>query len=231
MANLRKAKFKVFKKNDQFEEIVVQYNPNSLAFDKKPKIAAINIPGLDSPLQQFVRGEMETLTVELFFDSTEKGTGENAESVTKETDKFYGLVKIDPETHAPPICTFIWGQKFPGDSLPEMYQNQRRTEFKGLVTGVKSEFKLFSPEGTPLRAVLTISMNEYKPLHEQLQQLNLQSPDHTRSHVLGRGETLASVASDFYLHPQEWRHIAEANAIDDPRRLSPGTTLLLPPLR
>lgn len=229
MPNLQKAKFKVLKQSGE-EEVVVQFNPNSLTFAKKPKIAAINIPGIDSPLQQFVRGEIETLSVELFFDSTEKGTGQNADSVTVETDKFYGLVKIDPETHAPPVCIFIWGQKFPGDSLPEMFQNQRRTQFKGLVTDVKQDFKLFSPEGTPLRAVLTVSINEYKPLHEQLQQLNLQSPNHTRSYVLERGDTLASVASDFYLNPNEWRRIAEANGIDDPRRLSPGTTLLLPPI-
>jgi len=229
MANLQKAKFKVYKKTGQ-EEIVVSYNPNSLSFDKKPKIAAINIPGLDSPLQQFIRGETETLKVELFFDSTEKGIGQNADSVTVETDKFYGLVKIDPQTHAAPICSFIWGSKFPGDSLPTMYGNQRRTEFKGVVTDVKQDFKLFSPEGTPLRAVLTVSINEYKPLHEQLQQLNLQSPDHTQAYVLQRGDTLASVSHEFYLNPAKWRSIAEANAIDDPRRLEPGTTLSIPPI-
>src|SRR5882724_6935831 len=114
MANLQKAKFKVFKQSG-FDEIIVSYNPNTLTFDKKPKIAAINIPGLDSPLQQFVRGETETLSVELFFDTTKDGTGANAKSVTTLTDAFYGLVKIDPQTHAPPICTFIWGAKFPGD--------------------------------------------------------------------------------------------------------------------
>ena len=231
MANLQKAKFRVYKLKDT-EEMIVQYNPNSLTFDKKPKIASITIPGLDSPLQQFVRGETETMTVELFFDSTEKkGTGENAESVTKETDKFYGLVKIDPQTHAPPICSFLWGSKFPGDSLPEFYKNQKRTEFKGLVTDVKQDFKLFSPNGTPLRAVLTLQIAEYKPLHDQIKQLNLMSPDHTRAHVLERGETLASVASDYYLNPVRWREIADENHIQDPRRIDPGLTLSLPPIR
>ena len=230
MANLQKAKFRVYKLRGS-EEIVVQYNPSSLTFDKKPKIASINIPGLDSPLQQFVRGETETMTVELLFDSTEKGTGAKAESVTAETDKFYGLVKIDPQTHAPPICSFLWGSKFPGDSLPEFYKNQRRTEFKGLVTDVKQEFKLFSPDGTPLRASLTIQVAEYKPLHDQIKELNLMSPDHTRAHVLQRGETLASVAADFYLNPVRWREIANENGIGDPRRIDPGLTLSLPPIR
>ncbi len=98
------------------------------------------------------------------------------------------------------------------------------------LTDVKQDFKLFSPEGTPLRAVLTLQIAEYKPLHDQLQQLNLMSPDHTRSHVLERGETLASVAADFYLNPARWRLIADENGIEDPRRVNPGIDLALPPV-
>ncbi len=229
MATLLKAKFKVQRKDGSVVTLPVQYNPVSLALEKTPKIAEIAIPGLDAPLQQFVRGTGETLGVDLFFDVTETGTGTGAHSVTDLTDAFYGLVKIDPETHAPPVCTFIWGSRFPGDRLPEMYQNQRRTEFKGLVTKVKQDFPLFSPEGTPLRATVGITMSEYRPLHEQVAQLNLQSADHTRSHVVAEGDTLASVAGDYLQRPAEWRHIADANRVQDPRRLRVGTTLVVPP--
>lgn len=228
-STLLTAKFKVYKQSGT-EDVAVSYNPNSLTFEKKPKIASIPIPGLDSPLQQFVRGESETLSVDLFFDTTETGMKSGATSVTTLTDAFYGLIKIDPTTHAPPIVEFIWGSKFPGDSLPTMYQNQRRTTFKGLVTSVKQEFKLFAPDGTPLRAKLTIALNEYKPLHEQLSQLNLQSPDHTRVHILSAHETLASVAQTYYLNFAYWKTIADENNIDDPRRLEPGTALVIPPL-
>lgn len=229
MPKLLKAKFKVAKKQGPPESIDVQYNPNSLSFEKTPRIADIPIPGLDAPLRQFVRGQSETVSVELFFDTSDTGTGAGATSVTTLTDKFYGMVKIDPETHAPPVCTFAWGTKFPGDSLPEMYQNQRRTEFQGLVTKVKQDFSLFSQEGTPLRAVLTVSMEEYRPLHDQLAQLNLQSPDHTRSHVVANGDTVASVAWQYLNRPTLWRTVADANNIDDPRRLAVGTTLVVPP--
>lgn len=230
MANLQKAKFKVFKAGGDTVSIDVEYNPSSLVFDKKPKFADIPIVGLDAPLKQFVRNQAETLTVELFFDTTADGTGTNAKSVTAKTDPFYGLVKIDPNTHAPPICSFAWGKSFPGDSLPDMYGSQRRTEFKGVVTEVKQDFKLFSPEGTPLRASLTIAMEEFRPLHQQLVDLKLASPDHTQAHVLERDETLALVAWKYLDDPAEWRHIASANNVDDPRRLQPGRTLLVPPL-
>jgi nucleoid-associated protein YgaU len=60
--------------------------------------------------------------------------------------------------------------------------------------------------------------------------LNLQSPDRTHSHVLQSGETLSSIAADYYRRPGDWRAIAEANTIEDPRRLTPGTFLTVPPL-
>lgn len=231
MANLRKAKFKVFQAGGTETSLDVQYNPNSLTLDKKPKLADIPIPGLDAPLKQFVRGETETMSVELFFDTTEHGMGSGARSVTTLTDAFYGLVKIDPATHAPPTCSFLWGSKFPGDNLPASYGNQRRTEFKGVVTDVKQDFQLFSPEGTPLRAVLTVAIDEYRPLHEQIKQLNKQSPDHTTLHVLERDQTLALVSHLHLDNAAEWRYIAEANEIDDPRRLEPGMTMAIPPIR
>ena len=139
MPELSKAKFKVFKLDGSFDEIAVQYNPETLQFSKPVVTADIKIPGLDSPLKQFVRGGTETVTVELFFDTTDHGTGAKATSVTELTDKFYGLVKIDPKTHAAPVCSFIWGRKFPGDQLPERYGNQRRTEFSCVVTDVTLE--------------------------------------------------------------------------------------------
>lgn len=230
MVDLSKAKFKVFKQDGSFEQITVQYNPNSLMFEKPVHTAEIGIPGLDSPLKQFVRGGTETASVELFFDTTESGTGARAVSVTTLTDAFYGLVKIDPQTHAAPVCSFIWGEKFPGDRLPERYGNQRRTEFPCVVTSVKQDFKLFSPEGTPLRAVLTLKLEEYVPIQRQIEQLNLQSADHTRSHLLEHGESLSLVAWEYLHNARDWRHVAAANGIDDPRRVTPGQTLTIPPL-
>jgi nucleoid-associated protein YgaU len=230
VVDLAKARIKVFQQDGSFEQIAVQYNPDSLSFDKPVHTADIAIPGLDSPLKQFVRGGTETATVELFFDTTETGTGAGAVSVTTLTDAFYGLVKIDPQTHAAPLCSFLWGEKFPGDRLPERYGNQRRTEFSCVVTSVKQDFRLFSPEGTPLRAVLTLKLEEYVPLDRQIAQLNLQSSDHTRAHVLEQDETLAQVAWQYLHDARDWRPVALENGLDDPRRLTPGQTLTIPPL-
>lgn len=206
----------------------IQFNPKELSFEKQAQIAEINIPGLDAPIQQFVRNNAEKLTLELFCDTTDDGMGANARSVTEETDKFYQLVKIIPDRHAPPVVTFSWNRKFPGDSLDSNWGNQKRYSFTGVVESVRQKFTLFSPEGVPLRATVTIVLREYKPIEEQLDQLGLSSPDRTHSHMLAVGETLSAVAARYYQLPGEWRRIADANDIEDPRRLETGQMLSVP---
>src|SRR5947207_2417710 len=112
---LQKAKFQRLNKDLVCEkEIEVQFNPTEFTLNKSAQIAELAIPGLDMPILQFVRGQTETLTLDLFFDRTEAGMGESAQPVTERTDQFYQLIKINPVTHAPPVCVFNWGAHFPG---------------------------------------------------------------------------------------------------------------------
>jgi hypothetical protein len=211
----------------------VQYNPTEFSLDKSVQLAEIAIPGLDSPLLQFVRGQVEKLTVDLFFDTTDHGTGAGATSVTTLTDPIYSLVKIEPAGHAPPIVTFGWNTAFPGADLPPTAGSQRRNSFRGVVDSCRQKFTFFSPEGVPLRATLTLSLREYKTLDEQLAKLNLSSPDRTHAHLTREGETLSAVAARYYTRPGDWRVIAAAdgNDIDDPRRLDAGILLTVPAIR
>jgi nucleoid-associated protein YgaU len=214
----------------QKEPITFKFNPEEITLDKSVQIAEIAIPGLDSPLLQFVRGQNEKLSMDLFFDTTEDGMGANAKSVTTETDKVYSLVKVESKRHAPAICTFLWNKSFPGSSLKATTGSQLRNSFKCIVESVKQRFTLFSPEGVPLRATLSVVFREYKTIEEQLNQLNLSSSDRTHGHIVQQGETLSGIAAQYYSKPGEWRYIAEKNGIDDPRRILPGTALEIPPI-
>jgi len=209
--------------------IDVQYNPTELSFEKAVTNADINIPGLDTPLLQFVRGNAEKLTLDLFFDTTDSGMGPTATSVTTLTDLIYGLIKIDPDGHAPPVCSFLWNPEFPGVDVQNI-GNQLRNEFQCIVESVRQKFTFFSPTGIPLRATLTVTLREYKTLEQQLFELNLNSPNRTQSWIVQSGDTLSSIAGKLYQDPTQWRYIANFNNIEDPRRLQPGTFLTVPPI-
>jgi nucleoid-associated protein YgaU len=196
----------------------VQFNPTEYTLNKAAQIAEIAIPGIDSPILQFIRGQNEKLTLDLFFDTTkDRGMGANARNVHELTDSIYQLVKIQPKTHAPPRITFSWGQGL---------------SFKAIVESVQQKFTLFNPEGIPLRAMLSVTFREYKTLEQQISEMNLQSSNLTKSLVVERGQTLSAIAYQEYGDAEAWRHIADANrdVIINPRRLVPGTVLVIPPL-
>lgn len=196
--------------------IKVQFNPTEYTLNKGAQIAEIGIPGIDSPLLQFIRGQNERLTLELFFDTTADGMGDSAKDVRKLTNSIYQLVKIQPKTHAPPRINFVWGEGL---------------SFKAIVESVQQKFTLFNPHGKPLRATVSVTFREYKTLEEQIAELNAQSADHSKQVVVSREKTLAQIASDEYRDPGEWRRIADANPNEtaNVRRLNPGTVLRIPP--
>lgn len=211
----------------------VQFNPTEYTLSKGAHIAEIPIPGLDQPILQFVRGQTETMSLDLFFDTTEDGMGSGATPVTEKTDQFYQLIKINRDTHAPPILRFTWGQQgFAGANFNGVWASQARTDgFQCVVESVKQRFTLFSSEGIPLRAVLTVTLREYYSLEEQISRINFNSPDHTHSYVVQRGDTLARIAAEKYNDSTQWRAIADNNGLSDPLDLIPGTVLEAPPIR
>jgi hypothetical protein len=232
MANPQKATFhKVNSNGNLVEPLEVRFNPTEYTLNKGAQIAEVTIPGLDSPILQFVRGQTETLSLDLFFDSTEWGMDDSARSVTDLTDKFYKLVKIEGDTHAPPICFFSWGSDFPGNrSYDSVTGSPQRHGFKCVVESVRQRFTLFSPQGVPLRATLTVALKEYKTLSEQIAQINKKSADHSQAHVVQIGETLTQIANQVYDDPSQWRAIADQNTILDPLELTKGTVLEIPVL-
>jgi hypothetical protein len=198
--------------------IDVQFNPTEYTRSKGAQIAEIGIYGIDSPVLQFIRGQNEKLTMDLFFDTTTLpgGMGQTAVSVTQLTEPFYQLCKIQPKTHAPPRIQFTWSEAL---------------SFKAIVESVQQKFTLFNPRGLPLRATLSVVFREYKTLEDQLAELKLESIDHTKRRVVQRGDTLGRIAAEEYGDPRLWPRIAEANPnLASLRRLRPGEVLEIPPL-
>jgi hypothetical protein len=210
------------------EPMLVDYAPTELSFSKSAQFADVAIPGLEQPLLQFVRGDAETLNLELFFDSTQDGTGAGAVAVTSRVDQFHRLVRIKGDLHAPPLVKVSWGEDFPGTVMGET--ETAGDTFTAVVLSVARRFTLFSSDGKPLRATVTLALQQHVTVAEQVAAINYQSADHTRIHLVAEGETLPLIAHDAYSDATRWRVIAERNGLSQVRDLVPGTRLELPPL-
>ena len=191
------------------EPITVQFNPTEYGIDRGVNYAELQVPGLRTPLLQFVRGEASTLGLELFLDGTERSATGLDRTVEERLEGIRSFVTIDPELHAPPVCLFQWAAIF----------------FTGVVTSLKEKYTLFGEDGRILRARVTLAFKSYEAVEVQLREMKLQSPDRTRVRVVREGETLAAIAAEAYGNPRLWREIADANGIDRPRFVAPGTAL------
>jgi hypothetical protein len=187
----------------------VLFNPSQYSIDKSNQIAEAAIPGLEAPILQYVHGGTRTLSMELFFDTYEERT-----DVRAHTDKVYGLLKIDPSTHAPPICRVNWGN----------------FAFRGVLDKVSGRFTLFQANGTPVRATLSVTFKEYIDVDVLIKEHPTESADHAKTRVVKSGDRIDIIANDEYGDPANWRPIAEANNLDDPSQLQPGARLVIPPL-
>ncbi len=196
-----------------FAPIYVWINPTEFGIDRGVHYADANVPGLEMPLLQFVRGDSQQLTLELLVDSSDTRASDDYDGkVENRLAQIRRFVEIDPELHAPPVCRFNW----------------KDIEFTGVVTSLRERYQLFDEKGKVLRARVTLTLKSYKASEVQLREASTHSPDRTRVRAVREGETLARIAQEAYGDPRLWRVIAEANGIDRPRFVAPGTPLRIP---
>ena len=210
--------------------VSVDYNPKELAFSKKVNFADIAIPGLDAPIIQFVRGDAETTSVSLLFDTSKKGMGAGAESVADRMKALYSLVKIDGDLHSPSLVRMTWGDQNIGTLRNGEQDTAPSNVFDAVVLNVDRKFVLFTASGIPVRGTLTMALREYCTVSDQIDAINLRSADHTRIYTVLAGDNLPGIANKKYGNPSFWRMIAQHNNIRHVRYLQPGLELELPPV-
>jgi hypothetical protein len=203
---LAKAKILVEASGTQFE---VMFNPEEYTINKDNNFASQNVPGLSGPILQFVHGNMRTLEMELFFDTYEK----NAD-VRDYTKNITDLLTINGDLHAPPVIQIFWAS----------------LQFRCVLARAGQKFILFFPDGRPARARIACTFNEYIDPTREAKEVNRQTANYSKFHVVTQGETLSGIAGRFYEDPEMWRPIAIANEINNPRNLAAGLSLAIPPL-
>lgn len=205
---------------DTGQRFEVLFNPDEYTINKDNNFAQASVPGLSSPLLQFVSGNLRTLEMELVFDSLEQHKHANrtvnaAQSdVRKLTQPVVDLMAINSDTHAPPPVLFAWGG----------------LTFTGVLAKASQKYTMFLETGIPVRARLHVTFHEWQTALGEAKEVRRQTADYTRRHRLAQGQTLSQVAAICYGDPTMWRPIAIANGLSDPRRLPAALVLRIPRL-
>ena len=202
------------------DDIEVMFNPEELTLDRDNNFAQMAVPGLRSPLLQFVHGNLQTLQMELLVDTYERHQSGGrvlnraGEDVRRLTGRIRGLMDINPDTHAPPVLLFTWGS----------------VSFRCVLAKASEKLIMFLPSGLPVRAKVQVTFNEFTNAEWEAKETKRETATYARAHVVAEGETLSSIAAQVYKDPRLWRPIALRNGVLDPRRLPVGQRLLIPRL-
>jgi hypothetical protein len=203
----------ITREDDPESTLTVLYNPEEYTVSKDNNFAVQGVPGLGSPIVQFVNGNQRTLELELFFDSYDTPDLPKAD-VRDQTDPVVRLMDIDSETHAPPV----------------LLVRMASLDLRCVLSRVSERFVMFMPNGVPVRARLGCTFIETRDPAQEARAANLQTADFSKAHVVVGGETLSDVAAALYRDAAQWRPIAIANEISDPFALEAGRSLRVPAL-
>lgn len=202
------------------KSISVLFNPGEYTFERTNSYKLTPVPGLGSPIVQFVNGDSDQLSMELFLDDYTDPRGPTSllqkeeDPVGKRLTAISALLEIDRKLHAPPPVRFNWGP----------------LEFTAVIDKLTRKVTKFHPDGAPARATLTVNFKEYATLKQQITDPRRESADKTKRRVIVGRDSLWSIAAKEYGDPAQWVHIAEANDLDDPREIAPGDWITVPPI-
>ncbi|WP_297087459.1 hypothetical protein [uncultured Draconibacterium sp.] len=102
--------------------------------------------------------------------------------------------------------------------------------FKGVLTELDISFKLFKPDGTPLRASATAKFKGFVEDKLRVAMENNSSPDLTHVRVVKKGDTLPLMTYRIYGDSKYYLEVAKVNNISNFRKLNEGQKIFFPPI-
>lgn len=106
-----------------------------------------------------------------------------------------------------------------------------RDIFKGTLVSLDLNYKLFKPDGTPLRVVAKVRLRAWVSDSERTQDNSQQSPDVTHERTFKSSDRFALIGYRIYGDPAYYLDVASANGLNSFRKVRIGTKIKFPPLK
>ena len=174
-------------------------------------------PGTSGMQLKFDKIVPRTMEFEFIVDQTGAlpGSTKTERGVEDEIDTFKELTMgYDGNIHRTRYLKLIWGTLL----------------FKCCMENLDITYKMFKPDGSPLRAILKAGFKEFMEDERRVAEENAQSPDLTHIRVIREGDTLPILAKNIYGDIKYYIHLAEYNHLANFRNLVPGSKIIFPPI-
>ena len=205
--------------NEQFTtkgtaSYTVFLNPESFSHTYSIAYTNPKIPGQNGRNPKFKAIGDEIVGFDLMFDGTGAIEGKVID-VGKEVKTLKNVVlDYQGKIHSPYYVQLSWSN---------LLFNCRLTKFD-------ISYTLFKPNGSPLRAKVSLSFTGFTDAATLAKQADKQSSDLTHHYRVQAGDTLPTLCHRIYGKPDYYLQVARCNDLINFRHLEPGSTLVFPPL-
>jgi hypothetical protein len=197
----------------------VWINPASYSHSRQILYNDRQAQGSPGPSPEFNRIGDEDVSFDLVFDATgviPPPPGQTYDKgVADVLSQFTNLVAtVNGTIHSPNYLILGWAQ----------------LQFQCVLTSLKIDYTLFRPDGTPLRAKVSVTFKSFKSEIALAKTVAKTSPDLTHLVTVIAGDTLPNLCYRIYGDSRFYMKVAKHNRLLSFRSLAPGTQLHFPPL-
>jgi hypothetical protein len=208
-------------------KFTVLVNPEGYTRSYKIKYKDQQASGTKAQQMKFEKVEPEDIEFDFLFDKTGALPGtfkatddagiqqEGKDGVWPDIEQFKKVVyDYKGEIHQPPYLTIQWGELI----------------FKCVLREMSINFKLFRPDGTPIRATIKAKFTSTVENELRVRAQKDKSPDITHSRIVKSGDKLPMMCYEVYGEPGYYLQVAKANNLTNFRNLPAGLQIFFPPI-
>lgn len=190
-------------------------NPEALKWGRNISYNETQSPDSSSGSQKYQNTKNETLSFDFVIDCV----GIVDPKRTNLADELTLLESIvytyNGEIHRPNFVKVQWGKDL---------------VFKGVLKSFETSYSLFKPDGSPLRAKVSLSFAEYISPDQVAKEDKKESPDVTHLVTLKEGDTLPGLCQQVWSDKNYYIQVAQYNGLNKFRNLKGVEALLFPPI-
>ncbi|WP_230470716.1 CIS tube protein [Flavobacterium cheongpyeongense] len=201
--------------NGEFSTLM---NPEKYTYHYKIETDDTQASGTSTVSPRFNKKLPENLELDFVFDRSGviNGYASTDNGIIDDIEKFKKVIlDYNGDEHKPNYLIISWGTLL----------------FKGALTEMDVEFKLFKPDGTPIRAIAKAKFQGFVEDNLRAAKENNKSPDLTHYRTVKEGDTLPLMSFTIYGDSKYYLEVARINNIINFRKLKTGQKLFFPPLQ
>jgi hypothetical protein len=188
-------------------------NPTEITLSYEIEYDSVQPPGTTNSRMEFKKLKPGDMSLTLFIDGT--GANGTQADVQREVERFQWITGYSGKIHRTRYLKITWGTL-----------QVKRCVLKS----ASIAYKLFKPDGVPLRAVITAAFTDNSDDKTRIAIAQDESADLTHVRLIKAGDNLPALCFQVYGDPAQYLAVARANLIDDFRNLKPGMKVFFPPV-